>query len=80
MTQRGRKGTGAGAGRLPERSALIPFRMSDEEKKALAAEAAAAGWTLQQLMEARVWGAPRPKRTTAGKLVPSQDEHLEIAV
>lgn len=66
--------------RRPEREKLIPFRMSADEKAALEAEAAAAGWTLQQLMEARVWGAPRPKRTKAGKPVLTQDEHLEIAV
>lgn len=66
--------------RRPERQALIPFRMSIEEKQQLQAEAEAHGWTLQQLVEARVWGAPRPKRRTNGKPVPVQDENLGIAI
>ncbi|WP_170307673.1 hypothetical protein [Janibacter terrae] len=73
--------SGAGRNRLPEREALIPFRMSKEEKAALKAEADAAGWTLQQLVEARVWGAPRPARSRGtGKPIPMQSETLEIAV
>lgn len=66
--------------RKAPRTSLIPFRMSEEEKQKLAAEAKAAGWTLQQLMEQRVWGAPRPKRNTQGKEVPLQSETLDVAV
>lgn len=68
--------------RLPEREKLIPFRLSAEEKRQLKAEADAAGWTLQQLMEARVWGEARPARTKKGEPIPMQmqSETLEIAV
>lgn len=66
--------------RREPRTSLIPFRMSEQEKAQLAAEAKANGWTLQQLMEQRVWGAPRPKRRTNGKEIPTQTETLDVAV
>lgn len=67
--------------RKAARASLIPFRMSEAEKQKLTAEAKACGWTLQQLMEQRVWGAPRPKRDNKGQEIPPrQSESLDIAV
>jgi len=62
--------------RSQARETSLTFRMTAEQRAALHQTAAAAGLTVQQLLEERVWGAATPRRKSGPR---PQNERLEMS-
>ncbi len=63
--------------RSPARSVNVSFRMTPAERVKLQEEAASAGFeTVQQLLEARMFGAAKPRRRPGPQ---PQDERFDIS-
>lgn len=59
------------------RAVNLTFRMTPEERAKLHADAVAEGYeTIQQLLEARVWGAAKPRRRPGRQ---PQEERLDFS-
>lgn len=59
------------------RAVNLTFRMTPEERERLQAEATAEGYeTVQQLLEARVWGVAKPRRRPGRQ---PQEERLDVS-
>lgn len=63
--------------RSGDRATAISFRMTTEEREQLHREVVEGGYTsLQQLLEARVFGAPKPRRKSGPQ---PQAERLDLS-
>lgn len=59
------------------RAVNLTFRMTPEERERLQADANAEGYeTVQQLLEARVWGVAKPRRRPGRQ---PQEERLDVS-
>lgn len=62
--------------RSASRSVGVSFRMTAEERARLQEEATKQGYSIQQLLEARVFGAAKPRRKPGPQ---PQSERLDLS-